>query len=117
MTLHRFSISISLVLRSTLVALALFVSVLPSAATATNSGAQSYMVVMKGAYALDGTYALGQGYALVGEHTGYALSTTQLGYALGRRKNVIVCGPRVNVFQCLVDQYPGIPDLIAGVMP
>jgi len=41
----------------------------------------------------------------------------ELGYALGRRKNVIVCGARVNVFQCLVDQYPGIPDLIAGVMP
>jgi len=101
MTLHRFSISISLVLRSTLVALALFVSVLPSAATATDSGAQSYMVVMKGAYALDGTYALGQGYALVGEHTGYALSTTQLGYALGQQYALYA----LDESYALLDQY------------
>ena len=54
---------------------ALFVlaALVPASVMGAIGAKQSYMVVMKGAYALDGTYALGQGYALVGQTSSYAL--------------------------------------------
>ncbi|HUP83457.1 MAG TPA: S8 family serine peptidase [Candidatus Limnocylindria bacterium] len=61
--------------------LALAAGLLPTPALAAG-GQQSYMVVMNGAYALDGSYALGKGYALVGQDDSYALDGT---YALGRQ--------------------------------
>ena len=68
---------ISLALVGSLVVLA---GLVPGAALAGDAGSQRYMVVFKGGYALDGTYALGKGYALVTEEQTYALDAT---YALG----------------------------------
>ena len=45
-----------------------------------HGASQSYVVVLKGGYALNGAYALGQGYALVWTDVHYALDGT---YALG----------------------------------
>jgi subtilisin family serine protease len=61
-------------------ALVLLAGLLPSATLADTVVSQRYMVVFKGGYALDGSYALGQGYALVTEHATYALDGS---YALG----------------------------------
>jgi len=55
MTRIRFSVRGNAV-RSALLAIALLAAILPSAALAAEAGAQSYVVVLKGAYALDGTY-------------------------------------------------------------
>src|SRR3954447_23447089 len=100
MTQIRSGIRISAV-RSALVVAALLAVLLPSPAQALESGAQSYLVVMKGAYALDGTYALGQGYALVGQSSDYALSTTKLGYALGEQYALYA----LNDTYALLNQY------------
>src|SRR3954452_2731641 len=87
--------------RSALVAAVLLAALVPSAAQAVDSGSQSYMVVMKGGYALDGSYALGQGYALVGQSSDYALNTTKLGYALGKQYALYA----LNDTYALLDQY------------
>jgi subtilisin family serine protease len=89
------------IFRSALVAFALLVSFVPTAAQAGQSGAQSYVVVMKGAYALDGSYALGQGYALVGQNSNYALDNTKIGYALGQQYALYA----LNRTYALLDQY------------
>jgi subtilisin family serine protease len=62
-------------------ALLLVSSLVPASAFGATSVNQSYLVILKGGYALDGSYALGQGYALVGQDDSYALDGT---YALGR---------------------------------
>ena len=87
--------------RSALVAAVLIAALFPSAAQAVESGSQSYLVVMKGGYALDGSYALGQGYALVGQSSNYALNTTKLGYALGKQYALYA----LNDTYALLDQY------------
>ena len=58
----------------------LLTALLPAAVLSAPLSGQRYMVVFKGGYALDGTYALGKGYALVSEQETYALEET---YALG----------------------------------
>ena len=63
-------------------ALILLAGLIPSSALGAGAVSQSYVVVLKGGYALDGSYALGQGYALVAEQKTYALDGT---YALGRQ--------------------------------
>jgi hypothetical protein len=60
--------------------MALAAGLLPGPTMAAG-GQQSYVVVLNGQYALDGTYALGEGYALVGQASDYALDGT---YALGK---------------------------------
>ena len=87
--------------RSVLMAFALLVVLSPNAVQAAQSGAQSYMVVMKGDYALDGSYALGQGYALVGQNSNYALNTAKLGYALGQQYALYA----LDDTYALLDQY------------
>jgi subtilisin family serine protease len=87
--------------RSALLAAVLLAALVPSAAQAVESGSQSYMVVMKGGYALDGSYALGQGYALVGQSSDYALNTSKLGYALGKQYALYA----LNDTYALLDQY------------
>src|SRR4051794_24433070 len=87
--------------RSALVAAVLLAALVPSTAQAVESGSQSYMVVMKGGYALDGSYALGQGYALAGQTSGYALNTSKLGYALGKQYALYALADTY----ALLDQY------------
>jgi hypothetical protein len=60
----------------------LLAALLPSSAFAAQGINQRYMVVFKGGYALDGSYALGQGYALAKQDQAYALEGT---YALGQK--------------------------------
>jgi len=96
----RSRLSVSAV-RSALIAGALLAALIPSAAQAVDSGSQSYMVVMKGGYALDGSYALGQGYALVGQSSGYALNTSKIGYALGQQYALYA----LDDTYALLDQY------------
>ncbi|MEX2547735.1 MAG: S8 family serine peptidase [Chloroflexota bacterium] len=83
---------------STVGALVLLASLLPTAAMAAQGANKSYVVVLKGGYALDGSYALGQGYALVGQASSYALDGT---YALGRNYALYA----LNRTYALVDQY------------
>ena len=104
MTVHSPSSFRTVGARSTLIAIALLATLLPSAAQAVESGnssSQSYMAVMRGGYALSGSYALGQGYALVGESSGYALSTSRIGYALGQKYALYA----LNDLYALLDQY------------
>src|SRR3972149_800257 len=61
--------------------LALLASVGPTPALAPSAADRSALVILAGDYALDGSYALGKGYALVGQDVSYALDDT---YALGR---------------------------------
>ena len=62
--------------------LVLLAGLVPGAALAGEAGSQRYMVVFKGGYALDGSYALGKNYALVTQEQTYALDGT---YALGTK--------------------------------
>ena len=59
----------------------LLAGLVPSSTFGAIQPNQSYVVLLKGGYALDGSYALGKGYALVGQDNSYALDGT---YALGR---------------------------------
>jgi hypothetical protein len=79
---------------------ALFVlaALVPASVMGAIGAKQSYLVVMKGGYALDGSYALGQGYALVGQESSYALDGT---YALGRQYALYA----LNRTYALLDQY------------
>ncbi|MEP7361123.1 MAG: S8 family serine peptidase [Chloroflexota bacterium] len=77
--------------------MALAAALVPSAALAAG-GQQSYVVVLNGQYALDGTYALGEGYALAGQTSSYALDGT---YALGRDYALYA----LNKTYALLDQY------------
>ncbi len=83
---------------STVGALVLLASLLPTAALAVEGFNQRYVVVLKGGYALDGSYALGKGYALVGEASDYALDGT---YALGADYALYALGRTY----ALLDQY------------
>jgi hypothetical protein len=62
-------------------AFVLLAGMFPSATLADEVLSQRYMVVFKGGYALDGSYALGKDYALVAQEQTYALDST---YALTR---------------------------------
>ena len=70
-------------------ALVLLAGLAPGSAFALEGASQGYLVVLKGGYALDGSYALGQGYALVTQEETYALDGT---YALGKQYALYALG-------------------------